>query len=316
MLRAALLSTTALAGLLLISAGPAVAADDAGIDEVSVAFSGPVTWSQQNEATPEFTVDTTISMTCLNDECTIAWPSSHYGAPPTWQRGQTRISQATPASGDLCAGTYSWAVHVDLTITADRITGTVDRPGAAVDCSSTEHRIADPASATIDIPRTSGDPCVVDRSIPCSTEESAAPVAAPASETPIAASASETPSTPDADPPDSDSDSDADSSDDESSTGEGLPVALIIGTGAAVAAAGGAAALMVQRNRVGQGAQTNDQLTADANHTEATRSDIVEASSPSWDTNLRYPVAGAEPGPTSTAPGGTSTPPDGGIQGE
>lgn len=264
-------------------------------------FSGPVVWQQDDVENPQFTVDTTFSMTCVGDACTIGWPAAHYGAPPAWRRGQNRISQTTPASGDLCAGTYAWGVNVNLTIARDRITGTVDRPGTELDCSATEYRIAHSASAKIDIPLTSGNPCIVERNVACSTGES---------EVPVAVGLAEAPATPDAD------ESDDESTTSDSSTGKGVPIGLIVGAGAAVVAGGAATAVTVQRNRAGQSAQVKDQLTEDANRSARARADMVDNSAGASDTNLLDQPGGPESDAPTASNEAAGTQSDGGGQGE
>lgn len=195
--------------------------------ETSITYHGDVMWSVTVGADYPWP-DVTVVLTCADDTCTADWEKVVFGdLPAPFPASSPRLVQSTPSSGSLCDDTYRMAVNIDLTASADRLTGTIERVGFEQQCGDDGTVRTGTLTSTIDFPRTAGNPCVLDES---------RPECAPATKSP-APTAGQT-ATPVDEPEGAEKDSD-----------EGSPVLPVIAVAAAAAAAAAAATAAVSAAR-------------------------------------------------------------------
>jgi hypothetical protein len=250
-----------IAAILLLPAAPSFATEDD-----TVTYQGDIVWKLVGHDGGTTWTNQKITFTCPDGQelCTMSWHRSLGDPAPVFDPKSPVISSQTPETGDICAGEHRKATKNNLTVTADKIFGTLElitSPPKYCDELRSES-VSVGMTATIDFPRVSGNPCLIDPAYAgCVTEPAETETPADPTEEPTDASGTATP---------------------EDEEGSLTPILILI---CLLAAAGAVTATVVSRRRTRGVSQRTSSGTPSEQRTPVTSAD--DAGSPSSDTRNR-----------------------------
>ncbi|HRN29741.1 MAG TPA: hypothetical protein PK890_08590, partial [Terrimesophilobacter sp.] len=151
----------AIAAIVLLPAAPSFADE-----EETVVFQGDIVWKLVDRDGGTTWANQKITFTCpeVQELCTLSWHKSLGDPAPTFDPTSPELSSQTPETGDICAGEHRKATNNNLTVTADKIFGTLELiTSPPKKCDENRSEVVSVGMiATIDFPRVSGDPCLID----------------------------------------------------------------------------------------------------------------------------------------------------------
>lgn len=150
-----------IAAIFLLPAAPSFADEDD-----TVVFQGDIVWKLVGRDGGTTWANQKFTFTCPEGEdvCTISWHKSLGDPAPVFSPKSPVISSQTPETGNICAGEHRKATNNSLTVTADRVFGDLELiTSPPRDCKDGRTDVVSVGMvATIDFPRVSGDPCLID----------------------------------------------------------------------------------------------------------------------------------------------------------